>query len=101
FATSCATFAAQHINPALQITDSTAMGEAVGAKNPFVAGLLQSLQESGAWIGQPISGLIHDSHYDSDSGSLANSPALAYEGKITQVLSDTLLVEIVVHGDFG
>jgi len=81
------------------LLDGLAMMQALESRNPYVATLIDALQQSGSWVAGTVQGLIHDSQYDEISGDLSNGTAVPFTGGVTTGGLDSAQVQITVNGD--
>lgn len=85
-------------NPA-GLSSGFEMAKALAGRNPYVATLIDALQQSGGWVAGPVQGLIHDSHYDESTGELSHGTAVPFSGSVTTGGLDAAQIQLTVDGD--
>ncbi len=81
------------------LSKGRAMAQVLEGRNPYVASLIDALEQSGGWVVGPVQGLLHDSYYDEQTGQLSHGEVVPFSGAITTGGLDSAQVQITVGGD--
>jgi hypothetical protein len=77
---------------------SISMVTTLRSQNPYVAALMQALQQQGGWEIGSVQGLIHGAHYDTTTAKTSYDVGVPYAANVSAV-SGAVTVNIVVQGD--